>query len=104
MIGDHAFHAVGEKYLRAVVEAADCMPLLIPALRDLVSVDEVLEVVDGLLFTGSPSNVDPVRYAGPPSRAGTLHDADRDATTLPLIPAASSAACRCWVYAEASRR
>ena len=88
VIGDHLFHAVGEKYVRAVVDAADCMPLVIPALRDLVSIDEVLEVVDGLLFTGSPSNVEPVHYSGPASRAGTLHDADRDATTLPLIPAA----------------
>ena len=88
MIGHHPFHAVGEKYLRAVVEAADCMPLLIPALRDLVSIDEVLDVVDGLLFTGSPSNVEPTHYSGPASRAGTLHDADRDATTLPLIPVA----------------
>jgi putative glutamine amidotransferase len=88
MIGDHPFHAVGEKYLRAVVEAADAMPLLIPALRDLVSVAEVLEVVDGLVFTGSPSNVEPAHYSGPASLPGTLHDADRDATTLPLIPAA----------------
>jgi len=88
MIGHHPFHAVGEKYLRAVVDAADCMPLLIPALRDLVSIDEVLDVVDGLVLTGSSSNVEPVHYSGPASRAGTLHDADRDATTLPLIPVA----------------
>jgi putative glutamine amidotransferase len=88
MIGDHPFHAVGDKYVRAVVEAADAVPLLIPALGDLVSIDEVLDVVDGLVFTGSPSNVEPLRYSGPASAPGTLHDADRDATTLPLIPAA----------------
>jgi putative glutamine amidotransferase len=88
IIGHHPFHAVGEKYLQAIVEAADCMPLLVPALRDLVSIDEVLDVVDGLVFTGSPSNVEPVHYSGPQSREGTLHDADRDATTLPLIPVA----------------
>jgi putative glutamine amidotransferase len=79
---------VGDKYIRAVVEAADAVPLLIPALGDLVSIDEVLDVVDGLVFTGSPSNVEPLRYSGPASAPGTLHDADRDATTLPLIPAA----------------
>jgi putative glutamine amidotransferase len=88
MIGLHPFHAVGDKYLRAVVEAADCVPLLIPALGELVSVDEVLDVVDGLVFTGSPSNVEPLRYSGPASAPGTLHDLDRDATTLPLIPEA----------------
>jgi putative glutamine amidotransferase len=88
MIGLHPFHAVGDKYLRAVVEAADCVPLLIPALGELVSVDELLDVVDGLVFTGSPSNVEPLRYSGPASAPGTLHDLDRDATTLPLIPEA----------------
>jgi putative glutamine amidotransferase len=88
IIGHHPFHAVGEKYLRAVVEAADAIPIVIPALRDLVSIDEVLDVVDGIVFTGSPSNVEPVHYSGPASIPGTLHDADRDATTLPLIPVA----------------
>jgi putative glutamine amidotransferase len=88
MLGHHPFHAVGEKYLRAVAEAAGCVPLLIPALGDIVSVDEVLDIVDGLVFTGSPSNVEPMHYSGTPSMPGTLHDAARDATTLPLIPAA----------------
>ena len=88
MLGDHPFHAVGEKYLRAVAQAAGALPLLIPALGDLVSVDEILEVVDGLVFTGSPSNVEPSHYSGPASAPGTLHDAARDATTLPLIPTA----------------
>jgi putative glutamine amidotransferase len=88
MLGHHPFHAVGDKYVRAVVEAAGGIPVLIPALGELVSVDEVLSVVDGLVFTGSPSNVEPTHYAGPASLPGTLHDAHRDATTLPLIPAA----------------
>src|SRR5687768_4998727 len=88
VIGHHPSHAVGDKYVRAVVDAAGGVPLLIPALGTLVSVDEVLEIVDGLVFTGSPSNVEPTHYSGPASAPGTLHDADRDATTLPLIPAA----------------
>jgi putative glutamine amidotransferase len=41
--------------------------------------------LDALLLTGSPSNVEPSHYGGPPSQEGTLHDPDRDATTLPLI-------------------
>jgi putative glutamine amidotransferase len=88
MIGDHAFHAVGEKYLHAVAQAADAVPLVLPALGDIVSVDEILDVVDGLVFTGSISNVEPVRYSGPASAPGTLHDVARDGTTLPLIPVA----------------
>lgn len=88
MIGHHPFHAVGEKYLHAIAQAADAVPVIIPALGDMVSVDEILNVVDGLVFTGSPSNVEPSHYSGPASAPGTLHDAARDSTTLPLIPAA----------------
>jgi putative glutamine amidotransferase len=88
MIGPHPFHAVGEKYIAAVVQAADCLPLLIPVLETPLDVTEILARVDGIFFTGSPSNVEPARYAGPASVAGTLHDPHRDATTLSLIPRA----------------
>jgi putative glutamine amidotransferase len=85
MIGPHPFHAVGDKYVRAVMEAADAIPLLIPALGERLGFDELLAHLDGILFTGSPSNVEPYQYNGSPSIPGTLHDAARDATTLPLI-------------------
>jgi putative glutamine amidotransferase len=88
MIGDHAFHAVGEKYIQAIVEAAGAIPFLIPSLGVELDLDEVLEHVDGILFTGSPSNVEPHHYQGTPSAPGTLHDPHRDATTLALIPRA----------------
>src|ERR1700739_1895286 len=84
MVGAHPFHMVGEKYARAVIEAAGAAPLLIPALAEERKLEELLERLDGLLFTGSPSNVEPHRYQGRPSDPGTLHDAARDATTLPL--------------------
>jgi putative glutamine amidotransferase len=86
MIGPHRFHAVGDKYVRAVVEAAGAIPFLIPALGEHMGLEELLAKIDGILFTGSPSNVEPYRYNGIPSAPGTLHDAARDATTLPLIP------------------
>ena len=91
IIGLHPFHAVGEKYIRAVIDGAGAMPLLVPALGAELDLDELLAHVDGVLFTGSPSNVEPQRYQGPPSDAGTLHDPERDATTLPLIPKAVAA-------------
>lgn len=91
MIGPHPFHAVGDKYVRAVIDAADAIPLLIPALGERLSLDELLVHLDGILFTGSPSNVAPNLYNGSPSIPGTLHDAARDATTLPLIRHALSA-------------
>jgi putative glutamine amidotransferase len=85
MLGLHPFHAVGEKYARAVLEASGGLPLLIPALAEELRLEELVGRLDGLLFTGSPSNVEPRHYEGPPSHPGTLHDPARDATTLPLI-------------------
>jgi putative glutamine amidotransferase len=84
----HTSHVVGEKYIRAVAEAAGAIPLLIPALGEEIASDEILERVDGILLTGSISNVEPHLYKGPSSAQGTFHDAARDATTLPLIPRA----------------
>jgi len=85
MVGAQPFHMVGEKYARAVLDAAGAAPLFIPSLAEELGFEELLERLDGLLFTGSPSNVEPQRYQGSPSEPGTLHDPARDATTLPLI-------------------
>ena len=91
MVGAHPFHMVGEKYARAVLEAAQAVPVLIPSLAEELRFEELLERLDGLVFTGSPSNVEPHRYQGAPSAPGTLHDPARDATTLPLIRKAVAA-------------
>jgi len=84
IVDPHPFHMVGEKYLQALVDAADALPLIIPVLAEQMDLDEILEQVDGLLFTGSPSNVEPHHYNGEPSEPGTLHDPNRDSLTLPL--------------------
>src|SRR6056297_564005 len=85
IVGPHPFYIVGEKYLRAVVDGAGGLPLMIPALGRHIDRTHMLETMDGLLFTGSPSNVEPHHYGGPPSEEGTLHDPERDEMTLPLI-------------------
>ena len=90
LLGSHWFHAVGEKYIAAIAQAADAAPVLVPALGDGY-LNDWLESFDGILFTGSPSNVEPHRYQGPTSDPGTWHDPERDATTLPMIEAAVSA-------------
>ena len=84
-IGAHVFHIAGEKYIAAVEAGADAIPLIFPALGERLDLDVLLARVDGLLLTGSLSNVEPHHYGGDPSVPGTLHDAQRDATTLPLI-------------------
>jgi len=88
-IGHHSFHIAGDKYLRAAAIAG--IPLVVPALDDLIDPDALLDSLDGLLFTGSPSNVEPHHYGGPASTEGTPHDPSRDRLTLPLIRAAVAA-------------
>lgn len=75
---------VGEKYLTALVDGSDALPLIVPVLATQLEIDAVLDHIDGILLTGSPSNIEPQHYGGEPSRQGTLHDAERDALTLPL--------------------
>jgi putative glutamine amidotransferase len=88
IIGHHPFHMAGEKYMIAITAGAGGIPVLLPALGDMLDIEEVLRHLDGILLPGSPSNVEPHRYAGAPSAPGTLHDPQRDATTLTLIPRA----------------
>jgi putative glutamine amidotransferase len=86
-------HSVGDKYVQAAIRAVGGLPVIIPAFgRDfeaeqgvVEALDRMLDHMDGVLLTGSPSNVEPYHYEGEPSRAGTAHDAARDATILPLI-------------------
>jgi putative glutamine amidotransferase len=103
-VGDHAFHMVGEKYIEAVRDGAGALPVLIPVLSPPLDVDAILGSVDGLLFTGSTSNVAPHRYGGPAARRHTLLDEARDATALPLMRAAEKAGvpmlCICRGFQE----
>ncbi|MGC3982180.1 MAG: gamma-glutamyl-gamma-aminobutyrate hydrolase family protein [Steroidobacteraceae bacterium] len=85
LLGQHYFHCVGEKYLLAIVEGADCVPVVIPSLGAGERLDALVAQLDGILLPGSRSNVEPHHY-GQPSEPDTLHDPQRDATTLPLIP------------------
>lgn len=79
------FHAVGDKYVQAVAVGADAIPLNIPAMGREADLDAILNRLDGLVVTGSPSNVEPQHYGGPAFPAETLRDPARDATSLPLI-------------------
>jgi len=84
-IGIHPFHVVGEKYITAVIEAAHGIPLLLPSISDAIDNEEFLYRVDGLLFTGSLSNIQPNLYGSPQNDEEIFYDIQRDASTLPLI-------------------
>src|SRR5690554_5000140 len=72
-VGPHPFHMAGEKYILGALQGAGGIPLLIPAVGAHIPMDALLEQLDGLLLTGSPSNVEPHHYTGPASAPGTQH-------------------------------
>jgi putative glutamine amidotransferase len=90
-IGEHPFHAVGQKYLLAVAEAAGAIPLLVPAISSHIELDALLAIADGVLLTGSPSNVHPSHFGQAVHNPALPLDLARDALTLKLIRAAIAA-------------
>ncbi|MER9128081.1 gamma-glutamyl-gamma-aminobutyrate hydrolase family protein [Mesorhizobium sp. M0959] len=87
---NYLWHAAPLQYLEAAVTAADVFPVLIPCLGDRLDFDGLLATVDGVLITGSGSNVQPSLYGGGVTEASGPYDPARDATTLPLIRKAIS--------------
>jgi putative glutamine amidotransferase len=104
LLDDQPFHVVGEKYLTAIADAAHGVPMVIPALAHQFDFDDLAQRLDGLLLTGSPSNVAVHHYGGAPDRPDSPQDPARDAITLPLIRAALAAGlpllCICRGFQE----
>ncbi|RCS23875.1 gamma-glutamyl-gamma-aminobutyrate hydrolase family protein [Phyllobacterium salinisoli] len=82
---NYTWHAAPEQYLIAAVEGAAVTPLMVPCFGDALDLDNILEAVDGVLVTGSKSNVHPSLYGVEPTQAHEPFDPARDATSLPLI-------------------
>jgi putative glutamine amidotransferase len=87
-IGSHAYHTAQLKYVAAVADGARCAPLIVPALGDATDIEALLEVADGVMLTGSPSNVHAGLYGEELLDPSLPLDAARDATTMPLLRAA----------------
>lgn len=85
MMGNHAYHSAGEKYLSALSLGAGVIPLILPSLSPPLPLSEILENADGLFLTGSYSNIEPHHYSNEPSYEGNLHDPHRDENSLPII-------------------
>lgn len=90
-LGEHPFNVVGTKYIDAIVNIAECTPILLPAIGRRQDIANILSVIDGLFLTGAVSNVEPQRYGKTLLNPDTLLDKSRDATTFPLIDAVLNA-------------
>lgn len=82
-LGDHPFHLAGRKYTDAV-RLAGCVPVVVPNAAPH-EVDLLLAVADGVLLTGSPSNVHPSHFDETVHDPSLPLDPDRDGWTLPLV-------------------
>ena len=85
-VAGHANHATPSRYGDAVIGGSGGMPVLLPPVGD--GLLPILDRLDGLLLSGSPSNVAPACYGVGEDATPDMHDTPRDATTLPLIRAA----------------
>lgn len=82
---DCVWHATPQQYLEAAIAAAGVFPLMVPSFGDRLDLGQLFAAVDGVMITGSGSNVHPSLYGGDASEAGGPYDSARDSTTLPLI-------------------
>jgi len=90
LLGDHGhqmpFLLLGDKYARAVKVGAQAQPVMFP-LADAAQVSQLLSLVDGVMLTGSPSNVHPSHFDQPVRDPSLPLDPERDSLTLTLVRA-----------------
>lgn len=83
IVGTEPAQAVMERYIRAAMTYADVAALIVPSLPDLMTAAEVAPRLDGILLTGSPSNVATSRY-GDDDGEGPF-DEGRDEIALSMV-------------------
>ena len=83
MVGSEVAQAVMNRYIRAAMTYADVAALIIPSLPDLMTAAEVAPRIDGILLTGSPSNV-ATRLYGDEGGDGPFDDG-RDEIAMSMV-------------------
>lgn len=83
MVGTEIAQAVMNRYIVSAMTYADVAALIVPSLPDLMAAAEVAPRLDGILLTGSPSNVATHRY-GDDGGDGPFDD-ERDEIALGLV-------------------
>lgn len=83
----YTVHGGGALCSQAIAEVSDCLPLLVPADPDLVSVPDLMASCDGFLLTGGRPNVHPEEYGEEETPAHGTFDRARDAIVLELVRA-----------------
>ena len=82
---NYTWHATPQQYIEAALSIAGVLPVLVPSFGERLDFDSLLAAVDGVMVTGSKTNVHPSLYGREATEADGPYDPGRDATTLPLI-------------------
>jgi len=82
-------HTIKVRYLDAVRAHSGLAAVIIPSLEDSSDIAAIVSRLDGILLTGSTSNMEPHNFGGRNGREP--RDPARDATALALIAAAQEA-------------
>lgn len=82
-VHDRAIQAVATRFIEPLVKISGATVMLIPAVADTFDSASLVDRLDGLLLTGSRSNVAAARY-GAPGGAHEFLDEDRDEVALEL--------------------
>jgi putative glutamine amidotransferase len=85
--GGYEVQSAGIMNIEAIAQVTDALPVIIPAMPQYVSLDDILDRFDGFVFTGARPNVHPEEYGEVATDAHGEFDRDRDRMTLPLIRA-----------------
>lgn len=81
----YVWHAAPHQYLAAALQGSGVIPMVVPAFESGIDVDSVLDRVDGVLISGSKTNVHPSHYGVFETPEHGPFDPARDTVSLALI-------------------
>lgn len=77
------YHVLGDKYASAIRDFANCLPVGLVPSHTVDDLRQMSRMFDGFIFTGSVSNIEPMRYGA--TAGAPPFDPVRDGFTLPLV-------------------
>lgn len=85
IIGIYTTYLVRAKYADSLIKFSNVTPILVPPINEHGLIDRYLESMDGILLTGSPSDIHPSRYGHEIKNPDSFFDNNRDEMSLTLI-------------------
>lgn len=82
---NYTWHATPDTYLKAALRVAGVVPLIVPSMSDGFEIDDILTRVDGVMTTGSATNVHPALYGTDASTLYEPYDRERDGLSCGMI-------------------